>query len=145
MSSKKGRIIGIGGIFFKSKDPNITKKWYQENLGLKINEYGATFIQKRVSKPDQNIYLQWSPFKEDTPYFNPSEKEFMINYRVENIESLIEELKSKGVKIIDKIETYEYGKFVHIMDAEGRAIELWEPIDKAFDEYHSDQGTLNFE
>jgi predicted enzyme related to lactoylglutathione lyase len=142
---KKGRIIGIGGIFFKTKDPKSTKQWYSDNLGLITNEYGATFIQKKVSNPDENIYLQWSPFEENTNYFDPSKKDFMINYRVENIVELVEELKEKGVTIIDEITSYDYGKFVHILDHEGNAIELWEPIDKAFDEFHTDISELNKE
>ena len=82
--------------------------------------------------PDKKGYVVWSPFEANTNYFEPSEKEFMINYRVENIEELVKELKESGVEICDKIEEFEYGKFVHIMDPEGNKIELWEPVDQVF-------------
>ena len=72
---------------------------------------------------------QWTPFPETTKYFEPSTKDFMINYRVENLEALVEELKKDDVTIVDTIETYDYGKFIHILDAEGTKIQLWEPID----------------
>lgn len=129
---KKGKIIGIGGIFFKSQNPKELNQWYYKNLGLVPNDYGCLFESRKSDDPDKKAYLQWSPFEKDTTYFQPSEKEFMINYRVENIEALVEELKSEDVEILDDIETYEYGKFVHIMDPEGNKIELWEPIDKVF-------------
>jgi predicted enzyme related to lactoylglutathione lyase len=70
---------------------------------------------------------QWSPFAEDTKYFAPSNRDFMINYTVENLEELVEQLQNEGVTIVDKIETYEYGKFIHIIDLEGNKIQLWEP------------------
>ncbi|HET7896146.1 MAG TPA: VOC family protein, partial [Flavisolibacter sp.] len=75
----------------------------------------------------------WSPFKETTKYFEPSAREFMINYRVENLEALVEELKQNGVTVLDAIETYDYGKFVHILDAEGNKVELWEPNDTEYE------------
>lgn len=90
------------------------------------------FEFRNADQPDEINYLQWSPFKEDTDYFDPSKKEFMINYRVQNIEGLVEQLKENGVTVVDKIETYEYGKFVHTMDPEGNKIELWEPVDSVF-------------
>lgn len=126
------KVTGIGGIFFKCEDPEKMRNWYSENLGLKTNEYGSLFEFRNTHEPDKKNYLQWSPFKKDTEYMNPSKKDFMINYRVENMEELVEELKNSGVEICDKIESYEYGKFVHIMDPEGNKIELWEPIDSAF-------------
>lgn len=130
--SKKGRVTGVGGIFFKSKDPGKSRQWYNENLGLVTNEYGSLFEFRLGADPDKIGYLQWSPFPEKTKYFDPSSKEFMINYRVENIEALVEELKSNGVTVLDTIETYDYGKFVHIMDPENNKIELWEPVDSVF-------------
>ncbi len=138
MSIKK-RVTGIGGIFFKSKNPEKIKNWYKEHLGMIVNEYGSVFEFIKSGEPFEKGYLVWSPFKEDTDYFNPSGKEFMINYRVENIEDLVEQLKKEGVKVLDEIETYEYGKFVHIMDIDGNKIELWEPIDKAFTDLYNDK------
>jgi|TARA_R110000782_G_scaffold259894_1_gene350853 predicted enzyme related to lactoylglutathione lyase len=128
------KVTGIGGIFFFSDNPQKTKEWYAKNLGLEVNEWGASFESRNANQPDEINYLQWSPFKKGSEYFAPSKKEFMINYRVQNIEGLVKNLKKNGVTIVDEIETFEYGKFVHIMDAEGNKIELWEPIDSVFTE-----------
>jgi predicted enzyme related to lactoylglutathione lyase len=132
MENKKGKVTGIGGVFFKCRNTANVKEWYQQNLGLNTDEYGALFESRDANKPEQKVHLQWSPFPDDTKYFSPSEKEFMINYRVENIEDLIEQLKSSGVKILDELESYDYGKFIHILDLEGNKIELWEPVDAVF-------------
>jgi len=122
------KVTGIGGIFFFSDNPKETKEWYAKNLGLEINEWGTVSFESRdVNKPEQIIPLQWSPFKKGDEYFSPSKKDFMINYRVQNIEGLVHKLKENGVTIVDEIATYEYGKFVHVMDSEGNKIELWEP------------------
>lgn len=123
------KVTGIGGIFFFSENPEKTKEWYSENLGLEVNQWGSSFEFRNANRPDEINYLQWSPFKQGSEYFTPSKKEFMINYRVQNIEGLVNKLKNNGVTILDSIETYDYGKFVHIMDTEGNKIELWEPID----------------
>jgi predicted enzyme related to lactoylglutathione lyase len=123
------KVTGIGGIFFRSKNPEETREWYGKNLGLAINEYGSSFEFRNINRPEEINYLQWSPFEEGTGYFDPSEKEFMINYRVQNIEGLVRKLRENGVTLVDTIEEYEYGKFVHIMDNDGNKIELWEPID----------------
>ena len=137
------KVIGIGGIFFKSKDPEKIKEWYQKNLGLKTDKYGTMFEFRNADDPEQIGYLQWSPFSDKTEYFEPSKKEFMINYRVENLENLLEELAKEGVEIIGEMETYEYGKFAHIMDPEGNKIELWEPIDAAFTKENEDKETTD--
>ncbi len=131
--NKKGKVTGIGGIFFKCKDTEKIKQWYNENLGIPTDEYGSMFEFRSADNPEQKGYLQWSPFSEKTKYFEPSEKDFMINYRVENIEELIDELKKNGVTIVDSLETFEYGKFIHIMDPENNKIELWEPADNALE------------
>lgn len=130
----KKKVTGIGGVFFKVKDPDKTKEWYAKNLGLNTGQYGTGFEWRSSEKPDQKGFTQWSPMKDDTTYFNPSTKDFMINYRVENLEELLEELKKEGVRILDKIEEYEYGKFVHILDPDGHSIELWEPNDEVYDQ-----------
>ena len=137
----KKKVTGIGGIFFKCKDPEKMKEWYNKNLGLVTNEYGSLFEFRKTDKPDEKGYIQWSPFSEKTTYFQPSEKEFMVNYRVENIEDLVNELKDNGIIILDTIESYEYGKFVHIMDPEGNKIELWEPVDSVFTEMYEGKTT----
>jgi predicted enzyme related to lactoylglutathione lyase len=132
MNDTTPKVTGIGGIFFRSKNPKEIKDWYGKNLGLAIADYGSAFEFRNANRPDEINYLSWSPFDEGTEYFNPSVKEFMINYRVQNIEGLVKKLKENGVTVVDDIEEYEYGKFVHIMDPEGNKIELWEPIDSVF-------------
>ena len=126
--NKIPKVIGIGGIFFFSDNTKETKDWYSKNLGLDVNDWGATFESRDLNNPDQVNSLQWSPFQKGDDYFSPSKKDFMINYRVQNIEGLVKQLKENGVTILDNIETYDYGKFVHIMDAEGNKIELWEAV-----------------
>ncbi|KAF2330734.1 VOC family protein [Flavobacterium nitrogenifigens] len=122
------KVTGLGGIFFFMDNPKETKEWYAKNLGLEINEWGsASFESRNLEKPEEIESTQWCPFKKGDEYFSPSKKEFMVNYRVQNIEGLVEKLKANGVTVLDDIETYEYGKFVHIMDTEGNKIELWEP------------------
>ena len=123
------KVTGIGGIFFFSDNPKEIKEWYGKNLGLAIDEYGSPFEFRNAYRPDEINYLIWSPFKKGSEYLKPSKKEFMINYRVQNIEGLVKKLKENNVNVVDEIETYDYGKFVHIMDPDGNKIELWEPID----------------
>ncbi|OYX11739.1 MAG: glyoxalase [Algoriphagus sp. 32-45-6] len=124
----------MGGIFFKVKDPNATKSWYQKHLGLNTDKYGTAFEWRSSENPESKGFTQWSPMQDSTDYFLPSQKEFMINYRVEDLESLVAELKKEGVQILDEIQTFEYGKFVHILDPDEHAIELWEPNDEVYDD-----------
>ncbi|MEN8788005.1 MAG: VOC family protein [Flavobacteriaceae bacterium] len=126
------RVTGIGGIFFRSKDPKVVNEWYGKHLGLAIDDFGSPFEFRNANNPEEINYLRWGPFDENTDYFDPSEKEFMINYRVQHIEALVENLRAEGVTILDSIVAYDYGKFVHILDPEGNKIELWEPIDSFF-------------
>jgi len=123
------KVTGIGGIFFFTDNPKETREWYKQNLGLDANDYGCTFESRNLNKPEEINQLQWSPFKTGSKYFEPSKKEFMINYRVQHIEALVEKLKENGVTIVDNIDNSEYGKFVHILDPYGNKIELWEPVD----------------
>lgn len=125
--SNMKKVTGIGGVFFKCKDPNKMNEWYKTHLGIDAGKYGASFEWRQAEDPTKKGITQWSTFSETTKYFEPSAKEFMINYRVENLEALVEELKKEGVTIVDKLEDSDYGKFVHILDAEGNKIELWEP------------------
>jgi len=135
------KVTGIGGIFFKCKDPKKIREWYQTHLGLNTNQYGAVFEWYQGADSTKKGFLQWSPFKETTKYFEPSNKEFMINYRVENLEALVEELKKEGVNVTDSIQTFDYGKFVHIMDIEGNKIELWEPNDNVYEKLGIQMGS----
>lgn len=125
----KKRVTGIGGLFFKSKNPKATKEWYNKHLGFNTDDYGCTFWWQ--DKDGKECSTQWSPFESDTKYFQPSQKDFMFNYRVENLEELLKVLKEEGVEIVGDMETYEYGKFAWILDNENNKIELWEPKDQA--------------
>ena len=137
------KVTGIGGIFFKCEDPEQMKVWFQTNLELKTNEYGSVYEIRTTENPDDFAYLQWSPFSDKTTYFEPSDKDLMINYRVDDLEALLGELQKNEVTILDTIESYEYGKFLHILDPENNKIELWEPIDKSFsDLYHDGKATV---
>jgi len=130
------KVTGIGGVFFFSDDLEKTKEWYAKNLGFEIGEWGSSSFEFRnVDKPEEVGSLQWTPFKKGSEYFAPSKKDFMINYRVQNLEELVKKLRENGVTIVDSIEAADFGKFIHIMDAEGNKIELWEPVDgiKPFD------------
>jgi predicted enzyme related to lactoylglutathione lyase len=135
------KVTGIGGIFFKCKDPDKMREWYQKNLGLNTNPYGAVFEWYQGADSTKKGFTTWSPFKETTKYFEPSQKDFMVNYRVADVEALVNELKENGVTILDSIETYEYGKFVHILDAEGNKIELWEPNDIEYEKLGKQLGS----
>ena len=130
------RVTGIGGIFFITKDPEQLKQWYAGHLGIKTDKYGACFDWR---KPDgEKGFTVWNTFKEDTKYFQPSKKEMMINYRVENLEELLKVLKEEGVTIVGEMEVFEYGKFGWILDPEANKIELWEPVDTEFDKMTPD-------
>lgn len=123
------KVTGIGGVFFFSDNPQETKDWYSKNLGFETDEWGSTFGSRNINKPEEINYLQWSLFKKGSEYFKPSKKEFMINYRVQHLEGLLKKLKENGVTVLDEVQTFDYGKFVHILDPEGNKIELWEPVD----------------
>lgn len=128
-------VTGIGGIFFKADNPKDLKKWYQDNLGLVIDQYGTNFQWYQGADSTKKASTQWSVFKATTTYFKPSKKDFMINYRVNNMDALVKRLRDNNVNIVDTVAAYDYGKFVHIMDPEGNKIELWEPNDEAYSKY----------
>lgn len=140
-AQERKKVTGIGGIFFKCKDPKTLKEWYSKNLGLNVNQYGSVFEWRQGADTTKKGFTQWSPFKETTKYFLPSTKDFMINYRVEHMDLLVAELKKNGVTVCDSIETYDYGKFVHILDLEGNKIELWEPNDVVYEKMGLDSGS----
>ncbi len=125
------KVTGLGGVFFKCDDPKGMNEWYAKNLGLATSDWGAKFEWRHLDDPSKKGTTAWSTFPQDAKSFNPSSKPFMINYRVENIVGLVDELKKENVTIVDEIVDYgDYGKFVHILDPEGNIIELWEPIDE---------------
>jgi predicted enzyme related to lactoylglutathione lyase len=127
------KVTGIGGIFFKCQNPAKIREWYKTHLGFYTNQYGAVFEWRQGADTLKKGFTQWSPFSAKTKYFEPSAKDFMINYRVENLEALVDQLKKDSVTVTDTIQAVEYGKFVHIMDIEGNKIELWEPNDIEFE------------
>ena len=123
------RVTGIGGIFFKAKDPKALQAWYQKHLDLPCTPDGYIVFQAGKAAP---VYTVWSAMREDTTYYQPSEKQFMFNYRVDNLEALLQVLKEEGVEQVGEIQVEEYGKFGWILDPEGNKIELWEPYDEEF-------------
>ena len=128
----KKRVTGIGGVFFKTKDQQKLKDWYRDHLGIDSDKYGFTFKWRDYEDKEAPGTTVWSPFPSDTDYYAPSDKEYMINYRVADLVGLLKVLEEEGVHIVGEMEEYEYGKFAWIMDPEGRKIELWEPIDAPF-------------
>ncbi len=127
------KVTGIGGIFFTCKDPSKMKEWYKTHLGLDTDQYGTNFEWRQGTDTTKKGFTQWSPFAETTQYFAPSTKDFMINYRVEDLQALVALLKKEGVTFADEIQSFDYGKFVHIIDLEGNKVELWEPNDVEYD------------
>jgi predicted enzyme related to lactoylglutathione lyase len=130
---EKGKVTGLGGVFFKSKDPEMLKKWYENHLGLPCDQHGHMFEWFKTDEPDKKGFTQFSIFNADTNYMEPSGKEFMINFRVDDVAMMVERLKNDGMKVIGDIETYSYGKFAWVLDPDGNKIELWEPTDEAFE------------
>ena len=132
------RATGIGGIFFKVDDPAETRAWYQQHLGLTMDDYGTSFEWRHAEAPEKKGFSTWSPFKSSSDYFDAP---FMVNFRVENLEELVQTLKDEGVTVIDDIETHGYGKFVHIVDGNGMKVELWEAVDDQYDTMIGDART----
>jgi predicted enzyme related to lactoylglutathione lyase len=120
----------MGGVFFKATEPEKIKEWYSKHLGIVSGEYGANFQWLSADEPQKKGNTAWSVFSEKTKYFEPSEKNYMFNYRVENLVELLKVLKTEGIEQVGEIEEYEFGKFGWIMDPEGNKIELWEPVDE---------------
>lgn len=127
------KVTALGGIFFKSNDPKKINEWYQKHLGINTDEYGTTFEWRHAGNPGKKGFSVWSPFKETTDYFNPSTKDFMINFRVEDLDGLLTLLKQEGIEQVGETQVFDYGKFAHIMDPEGNKLELWEANDEEYD------------
>jgi predicted enzyme related to lactoylglutathione lyase len=126
------KVTAIGGVFFKCKNPDAQKEWYAKHLGITMDEYGTSFEWRHADNAAQKGYTAWSTFKEDSDYFGNSHQQYMINYRVDDLETLVKQLKEQGVTIVDEMEIYEYGKFIHILDCEGNRVELWEAHDEQY-------------
>jgi predicted enzyme related to lactoylglutathione lyase len=122
------RVTGIGGIFFKAEDPEKLSAWYEEHLGMKPQPPAPVqFHWRDARNPRRTGYTVWASFPADTKYFEPSQASFMVNFRVANLDALLEALRREGVTVDSQREDYEYGRFAWIMDPEGNRIELWEP------------------
>jgi predicted enzyme related to lactoylglutathione lyase len=122
------RVTGIGGIFFKSRDPKALGEWYRRHLGLDIEDWGGVvFRWASPENPSGTGTTVWSPFDEQTTYFAPSQASFMINYRVDDLRALLAQLRDEGCAVDDRVEESELGKFGWVMDPEGRRLELWQP------------------
>lgn len=122
------RVVGIGGIFFKSSDPAALAAWYKTHLGVPVEEWGgAGFKLDDQMRTNPNAAVVWSPFKADTSYFAPSTAPFMVNYRVEDLHAVLAALRAEGCNVDEKVDESEYGKFGWVMDPDGNRIELWQP------------------
>src|SRR5688572_2803310 len=127
------RITGIGGVFFKSTgDHTALAAWYREHLGLTLEPFGGAILKWPDDTADDGGLTVWSVAKKDSKWFSPSDSSFMINYRVDDLDALLEQLRAGGVNVIQGPESHENGKFAWIMDPDGNKVELWEP--KAWDD-----------
>lgn len=118
------KVTGLGGIFFKSRDPIALSQWYAEHLGLPAQDWGGAMFKDDESRAGHTL---WSPFKADTQYFGGGSQAFMINFRVDDLDGLLIALRRAGVDVDDKSEASEYGKFGWFTDPEGNRVELWQP------------------
>lgn len=123
------RVTGIGGVFFKAKDPQALAEWYRLHLGLDVQEWGGAVFRWADDNAAGAGTTVWSPFKDDTSYFAPSTASFMINYRVADLHALLAALRAEGCQVEEKVEESEYGKFGWVVDPEGNKLELWQPPD----------------
>ncbi|GAB4312710.1 MAG: VOC family protein [Bacteroidales bacterium] len=131
---EKGKVAGLGGVFFKSRNPGELKEWYGQALGLPCDEYGHTFKWLTREDPSVTGHTQLGIFDKETNYFDPSEQPYMINFRVDDLDAVLERLKKLGATLVGEPESYEYGRFAWVMDPEGRKIELWEPSENPFND-----------
>jgi catechol 2,3-dioxygenase-like lactoylglutathione lyase family enzyme len=119
------RVIGLGGVFFKAKDPKALYEWYRKHLGIEGSP-GTGAMWNAADDPEIPVFNVWSIFPQDTKYFDPSRSSFMFNFRVDDLDGLLKALREEGVQVDEKVERHEYGNFGWIQDPEGNRIELWE-------------------
>ena len=118
------RITGLGGIFFKSRDPAALSAWYAQHLGLNVDDWGGARFDENEQRPG---YMLWSPFAADTGYFGPGTQPYMINFRVDDLDALLAQLRAADVEVDERVEQSEFGRFGWIIDPEGTRVELWQP------------------
>ena len=128
----KARVRAIGGVFFRSPDPEKTREWYSRHLGLQVDAYGTNFAWRDHDAPEHIGHTQWSPMPESTDYLGDRGQQFMVNYRVDDLDGLLDALRQSGVEIVGEIQEEPYGRFVHVIDNDGRRVELWEPNDEEY-------------
>jgi len=121
------RVTGIGGIFFKARDPKALSEWYRQHLGLGVEDWGGVVFRWADENPSCTGTTVWNPFPADTDYFAPSQASFMVNFRVADLHALLAVLRDEGCHVQKRVEESEYGKFGWVMDPEGNKLELWEP------------------
>ncbi|HUS33637.1 MAG TPA: VOC family protein [Kofleriaceae bacterium] len=122
------KVTGIGGVFFKAKnDPKELAAWYEKNLGMKLESFGAAILRWPLDTAEDKGVTVWHLAKADSDWFSPSQSSFMINYRVDDMAGLIEQLRKNDVKLVKGPEYHENGAFAWVMDPDGNKIELWEP------------------
>lgn len=123
------RVTGIGGVFFKSTGDKATlAAWYRDHLGLALEDWGGAILKWPEDSADDQGLTVWSVASKDSQWFSPSGSSFMINYRVDNMDEMLEQLRAGGVEVITGPESHENGKFAWIMDPDGNKVELWEPM-----------------
>ncbi len=128
MNDRPHRVTGIGGIFFKATDPAALGAWYRTHLGIGVEAWGGTaFSWREDDAPERKGSTVWSPFKPETTYFAPSDKPFMVNYRVDDLDAVRAALIAEGVEVDAKVDDSDYGRFGWLMDPDGNRIELWQP------------------
>lgn len=128
-------VLGFGGVFFKAKDPQALARWYDQHLGTAFGEQAYhTFTWRERNRPGNIGRTEFSLFPLATGYFQPSEKPFMLNFRVRDLDALLAKLRQEGVRVEEKTETFDYGKFGWIIDPEGNKLELWEPADEGLEQ-----------
>ncbi len=123
------KVIGIGGFFFKSKNPDALRAWYEKHLGLEFDDWGSvSFRFEETSPAGRDVYAVWGPFQADTRYFDPSPSSFMFNFRVDDLDAMLEKLEGDGVTVLPELEEDEScGRFAWVLDCDSNKIELWEP------------------
>ncbi|NIR47767.1 VOC family protein [candidate division KSB1 bacterium] len=135
MRSGSTYVTGIGGVFFKVNDPEQFRAWYKKHLGIRASASGANFFWRKSDDPQSFARTVWTPFPQNSDYFGPGAQQIMINYRVRELDALLNKLTAAGVEQVGKVEEYWYGRFAWIIDGEGNRVELWEPVDLSPDEF----------